>query len=189
MSAKTIKFLFNLNCSHWSALHPFTIFVNNRFVQHLQFLIFMFHLWIYEWTSDVMSHHRLTGRVLLLHPDTCRLFWSRTVCSLSPGPDGGFPSHSIPWWWGTEGWVLQADARSHAHSDHLNTQQSEVTCCSSPTSSWTQIPNIRRMLGDSNRLMVSTSLLKTDRTSLNRWKRWYSLVLTHTQHTRHNMII
>lgn len=36
----------------------------------------------------------------------------------------------------------------------------------SPSSSWTQMPNIRRILGDSNRLMVSTSLSKIDRTSL-----------------------
>jgi len=36
----------------------------------------------------------------------------------------------------------------------------------SPSSSWTQMPNIRRMLGDSNRCMVSTSFLKTFRSSL-----------------------
>lgn len=46
----------------------------------------------------------------------------------------------------------------------VDTQTSVFT--RSPFSSWMQIPNIRRMLSDSNCFMVSTSLLKIDFTSL-----------------------
>lgn len=70
------------------------------------------YVWVCKGIRRSTYDGGLTGRVPALPPDTYWPSWSRTVCSRSPGPDGDFPSHSIPWRWGTEDWVLQAVTQS-----------------------------------------------------------------------------
>lgn len=141
----SLKFAWEPIITHW--------FCRNGLSYHL---CVWYVAWMCKWIGHSIYDGRLTGRVPALPPDTYWPSWSRTVCSRSPGPDGDSPSRSIPWRWGTEGWVLQAATQSEPREFSLN-KLALNSCDSGRSPSWTLMPNIRRMLGDSNRLMVSTS--------------------------------
>ncbi len=122
------------------------------------------------WWLSYSSIARFGPVVPAPHPDTFVSFCPRVDCRYCSGLVEDSPFHNIPWLSRNLDLVLYEKTQwNQMHSQVVNLLSLFFGwwfAIGVPFSSSTQIPNIRKIFGDSKRFMVSTSLLKTLLSSL-----------------------